>query len=351
MGDEKKNSDVAAGGNDKSTNSADMTEEGIEAEYVKIMDVVGDGGKSGGDDKANDGDESGEGKSKEADGSEEGNRKSNGNEDDSEDRGEPEVELPDGIPAELKAKIQKRINTFNRRAHEAEERAEAAADRAREAEASLREAEERLERHASSAAAVSAGVPKVMLAESEAAIDARESQLERFVENTEGWLDEHDADDTLEEDGRTYSYNQVKGFLRVAKKELTRDVPKARDLLKKRLASRSEAERKYPEMFKPGTVEYREFRALAEEMPEIRVKPDWRLLICRMVAGKKLEEGKKPDKKPVIPPPKAPGADSSAPKSRLPVSTGKAAFDQKKIEESGYDPEIIDQEYAKIVDV
>lgn len=267
-----------------------------------------------------------------------------------------DAKLPEGIPGEVKEKIQERINTMNRKMHEAEERAEAESAKALAAGERAREAEERLEQQGVDRAAQGAGVPRVLLAESAAAIDAREAQLETFVEKTEDWIAEHEPDDTLEEDGKSFTFAEVKGFLRNARRELTKSVPRARELVKQRAEHRTEAARLYPEALKAGTPEARELAALADEMPEIRAKPDWQLRLCRMIAGRKLESGKAAAPKTVarnaattLPPPAVRPSGAAAP--RVPPTSGAAVFDQKRVVESGLDPDVIDQEYAKVLSV
>ncbi len=200
-------------------------------------------------------------------------------------------------------------------------------------------------------AAMGADVPAVLLAESEAEISRREDALEGFVDRLEEWLEEHDTDDVLEEDGKQFSFQDVRRTARKAKRELTRTIPRARLVLKDRLAARERATSLYPDVLKAGSADRREADRLLAAVPGLRALSDWPLWVGRMLAGKKLEAARAPGKASVGPakvPPRSPVSAAAAGAARGGRKVAPAA-DERRVKESGYDEEVMLDEMAKVL--
>jgi hypothetical protein len=270
--------------------------------------------------------------------------------------GEPEggETLPEGLKPEAKAAIQERMNKLTRLRREAEERAEAVEARVREAEERATTAEARLAARGTADAATQAGVPRVLLAESEAEIAEREAVLERNVDALEDWLEGHGPEDEFEEDGKAYSFAQVKAARRSMQRELSRSIPAARLALAKRIEARTQAERLYPDVLKKGAPDAVEAERLLAAAPGLRLLPDWPVWVGRMLAGKRLErkaesgERKAPAAAAEGAPPRAPVV-KPAPRARVPAGDGADAFDAEKVRKSGYSDDVMAAELAKVI--
>jgi hypothetical protein len=263
----------------------------------------------------------------------------------------------DGLKPGAQEKVNRRIGevTAKRKAAEAE-RDEAR----RQAEAAVAESAElrgRLDAVDATRAAREAGIPRVMLAESEAEIEERGRFLDDAEDALQEWLDGHDATDEYEEeDGgrkRTYSYAEVKQRIRQIGRERERVLPKAREMLRGRAEARTRAEKLYPEVLKAGTPERAEADRLLAAVPGLRVLPDWPVLVGRMIAGRKAEPGGGGGKPPAAepgkpatpkPPPVAvPGAAGG--RRIAPGAPKPGAFDEGRVRESGYSPDEVEKQY------
>jgi len=238
--------------------------------------------------------------------------------DEPEPGGDDGVELLAGIPEKSKAKINDRFAQLTARAKTAEEKAEA-------------QAAELEELRALSSAAETGR--------------AAGAALESAADSLRDWLDEHGPEDEFEENGKTYSFAQVKQALRNSERELSRTIPRAREALKLRTAAKAAAVKLYPNVLKAGTPEATEARRLLAAVPGLRALPNWPVLVGRMIAGRALEG--KPKAAVVARPPRAPVGPGAAAAARGAAKTG-AAVDLSRIEKSDYDVETIAEEtYAK----
>jgi len=148
-------------------------------------------------------------------------------------------------------------------------------------------------------------------------------------------------------------------------RELTRFVPKARELVRARAAARSRAAELYPEVLKANSPEARAAEAILAATPGLKLNPEWPLLVGRMLAGERAEKGETSPASPAREragaerepareragaertplPPAAPGARPS-PTPRVPARDAAPTFDAKKVRESGYAENVVVDQYA-----
>lgn len=252
-----------------------------------------------------------------------------------------EDSLSDEEKAQLKKttteRIERRIGKAHAKRKEAEEKAEAAQLERDELAARVADLQSSLEAVDVNAAAASSGVSDLFLVENEAALDKRADELSAGVDVLLDWLDEHERDDTMVlKDGTEYTYAEVNARKRELTRTIERDIPKARKVLSGRVESNAQAHKLYPNLFKATSPEYQEMQELLRTVPGLRARPDARLLIGRLLAGKAIE-GKssapgKTSKKAIPTAPKPP--DTSTPASKK-AGRELQKHDPRKVAETG----------------
>lgn len=254
-------------------------------------------------------------------------------------------ELLAGIPEKSKERISGRFAQLTARAKSAEERLEAQSAELEELRGLAHAAE-------SARAAAGAGIPKVMLAESESEIAEREAALEGAADALRDWVDEHGSEDEFVENGKSYSFAQVKQALRNTERELNRTIPRAREALKLRAAAAASARKLYPNVLKAGTAEAAEARRILAAVPGLRALPNWPVLVGRMIAGKALESKAKAPAAGSVPPRAPVGAGAAAAAARRPAADARPGADLKRVEDSNFDTGVMAEEiYGKALEL
>lgn len=197
---------------------------------------------------------------------------------------------------------------------------ETAQARTRELEAELAEAKTK----GGGAPVVIEGVHPLLLAESEAPIEARLREIEQF----EDWADEHANGYNVGEDADpakpSYTAEQIRKHLRGLRKERETIVPQARHRLQQMKTVDQALRQLYPTVFDPKHEDYQHAQRLVQAMPAVKQFHDWRAVVVQQILGgrelRKLMAAKDPKNKPApaaLPPPRkkvprAPGAGGPA---------------------------------------
>lgn len=154
------------------------------------------------------------------------------------------------------------------------------------------------------------GVHPLFLANTEAEIDGRLEQLERFEDWADANREGYEGDGTASDP--SYTAEQIRARLREIRKEKERIIPAARKLLTERASDEAAARTAYPDFFDPKKPEYRARQAVFKALPELRRLPNAHTLALQFVLGEQaLAERKKTAAnggKEVKLPPKAPRA-------------------------------------------
>jgi len=253
---------------------------------------------------------------------------------------ESEETLTDEERAQLKKttteRIEKKIGKAHAKQKQAEERASAAEQEREELAGRVAELETRLEAVDVNAAAAASGVSELFLIENEAALEKRGDELTAYVDALDGWIDENEPGEIMTlEDGKEFTYAEVKAKRRHFNRMVERELPRARKILSQRAKANDTARKLYPDLFKSTTAAHQEMQTLLRTVPGLRAQPDARLLIGRMIEGRKLEKKAATVKAVAKPKPTAPKPpDTGSPAAR---ATGREALkhDPNRVRETG----------------
>jgi hypothetical protein len=142
-----------------------------------------------------------------------------------------------------------------------------------------RELRERLEKTAT------AEVSPLAMADSEQDLQKREDYLWRVVEWCEDNADGYEGDGT--EQNPPYTPEEIRQRLRAARRELQRELPKARSTLTKRMLADAEAVKAYPELANADGELAAAVDGLLRELPFMKAVPECRTMLADMAAGRK----------------------------------------------------------------
>jgi len=253
---------------------------------------------------------------------------------------ESEETLTDEERAQLKKttteRIEKKIGKAHAKQKQAEERASAAEQEREELAARVAELEANLEAVDVNAAAAASGVSELFLIENEAALEKRGNELVTYVDALDGWIDENGPEDRMFLDnGKVHTFAEVKAQRRIFNRMVERDMPKARTILAQRTKANVTARKLYPDLFKSTSPAHQEMQTLLRTLPGLLAHPEARLLIGRMLEGRKQEKKAATVKAVAKPKPTAPKPpDTGSPAAR---ATGREALkhDPNKVRETG----------------
>lgn len=158
----------------------------------------------------------------------------------------------------------------------------------------------------------------VLLLANEAQLSERERELEAFQE----WAQEHWEGYTSEKEGvPSYTAQEIQKRYRAAERVLTRDIPKAREVMKVRQQIEAQAAAIYPDLKNPKSQLSVGIEHFLTKMPALRQFPDIKVMIAHMLH--RYAEVDKLAKEKV----KAPGTGKPAPKAapRVPLKAAPAA--------------------------
>lgn len=161
------------------------------------------------------------------------------------------------------------------------------------------------------------GVHPLFLAPSEAAVDAREEEIEKF----EDWAADHPEGFNLEDSENydpkqpSYTAAQISSRLRELNRERSRIIPAVRANFQKRAALDADVKKALPSLFDRKSDDYATAQAILKAQPELRRHADMNVLIARQILGEKalaaLVKGTTAPAKSVIAPKKAPRVPGS----------------------------------------
>jgi hypothetical protein len=143
-----------------------------------------------------------------------------------------------------------------------------------------RELRERLEKTAT------AEVSPLAMADSEQDLQKREDYLWRVVEWCEDNADGYEGDGT--EQNPPYTPEEIRQRLRAARRELQRELPKARSTLTRRMLADAEAVKAYPELANADGELAAAVDGLLRELPFMKAVPECRTMLADMAAGSKV---------------------------------------------------------------
>jgi hypothetical protein len=209
------------------------------------------------------------------------------------------------LPPEVQEKIDKRIGKEVHRRKETEELLEAERTLTKELTAKVSELEEQGRQ---APAGGSGAINPLLMADSEAELDKREDFLWQAEEWCEENIDGHEGDGSKE--NPSYTSAEIRRRLLTIRRERERDLPRARETIKRRAAFDAVTRESYPELADPRSELSVDASRLLARAPGLRAIPEYRLLLGDLLAGRKAREEKKtpPRKTAMKSPPPAPGA-------------------------------------------
>lgn len=297
-----------------------------------------------------------------------------------EEEAEDDLELSEEEAASLKAsakeKVNKRIGEFRSQLTEAQSERDAALERAESAETEAENLRSQLDKVDRGQVMQAAGIEPIMVAESESEIDEAESNWRNAKRS---WRRYENTDLGLNDDGKVIAYqgkdrdgndveytrDEVMGFIYRAEDMLESIIPQARKAFSKRKAANDSAAAAFPEIFKKGTPEAKEYADMMRQVPGLNALPNAAELAGSMIAGRKLldpktkqivvggrtfvlkggkaaaSEGKKVPKVPKTPVP--------AGRKLAPGKQAGGSFDGKAVSEAADSRKAAESEYLKIV--
>ena len=228
-----------------------------------------------------------------------------------------------GLDDKQKKAIQKRINKLTAQRKEVEAKVEESKSLLESRDADIADLEGRLEQ-------ARKGVSMPMEAEMmQASTDAELREAEGKLEDMIDWCEDHLDEDFESEDGEMYTVAQVRKRLRKLQKFEKRIVPKAREVLKSRKESMTEARKSYPDLFDKNTEAGQRYRRVLLDYPELKGVPNLPILLGDAFAGEALR--KAPAKKKALPK-KAPASPKQTPKKHAPVDKVGKEEDRKGVD-------------------
>jgi len=260
--------------------------------------------------------------------------------------------LADKLPSEVQESVNRRIGkeVAKRKTIETQLTAETAKIE------TLQERIDELEAAGPEASAAPANVPKIFLAENEAQLTKREDHLwevEKFCTRyKEGYIG------TGTEEDPQYTAEQIQERLLEVREERERYLPKARDMIKQRQASTTEARKQYPDLANPKSELALRAKSLFRQVPGLRMLPNAELLIGDMLAGREARQAKgtktttppakpattiktKPGEKVVKPAPAEPSKATTTKPGPVTSKTPKEKNTFETFAESGFDEEAL----------
>jgi len=209
-----------------------------------------------------------------------------------------------GLPPELQEKIDKRIGKEVHRRKETEELLEAERTLTKELTARVSE----LEEQGRAAPAGGGAINPLLMAETDAELNKREDYLWQVEEFCEEHIDGYEAEKPGEQ---SYTAAEIRRRLLEVRRERERDLPRARETLKRRTAYEAVTREAYPELADPRSELSVEAARWAARIPGVKALPEYKLVLGDLLAGRKAREGKakgqpKPAARPAPPVPGAP---------------------------------------------
>lgn len=280
------------------------------------------------------------------------------------------------LKASAKEKVNKRIGEFRSQLTESQTERDAALERAEAAEAEAENLRSQIDKVDRKQVMSAAGIEPLMAVESESEIDKAESDWRQAKRS---WRRYENTDLGLNDDGNVIAYrgkdsqgndveytrDDVMGIIDRAEDMLESIIPKARKVYQQRKSANESAAGVFPEMFKKGTPEAKEYADMMRQVPGLNALPNAAELAGSMIAGRKLLDpntkqivigkrtfvlkgakststGKKPPKVPSKPVPAG---------SKLAPGKGKGGgdFDGKAVQEANDSRKAAENEYLKIV--
>jgi hypothetical protein len=135
------------------------------------------------------------------------------------------------------------------------------------------------------ATAAAQGVNPLFMVSDEGELDKRYEQVDDFV----AYLEEHEDGVEPSEDGKTkgLTREQVRDQLKKYRRERDMVIPKAREVLKRRLEiDRVETRVVYPDLFNPKSAAHQEREAILRQVPMLGMFPEGNLAIGDMLLGR-----------------------------------------------------------------
>jgi len=219
------------------------------------------------------------------------------------EEGKDEEGKDHSLPPEVQEKVDRRIGKEVARRKEAEELLEAERTLSKELTAKVSD----LETKGREGPAGSGTENRLLLADSEAELEKREDFLWRVEEFCEENRDGYEGKGTDQDP--SYTAEEIRTRLLQVRRERERDLPRAREMLKRRAAFEAVTREAYPELADPRSDLSAEANRVLARVPGLKALPDYKLVLGDLLAGRKAREVKKTGPARVAPkPPPAPAA-------------------------------------------
>lgn len=132
------------------------------------------------------------------------------------------------------------------------------------------------------------GIHPLALTDNAAEIDAREAEIDAFLDWAEDHAEGYEPDEaSLAKGHKPASAADIRRAVRDLTRERDRVLPGLRDALKARATHTAEARKLMPSLFDAKSTDYLAAQKLLREQPEIKRFPDYQLRLAWMVAGQK----------------------------------------------------------------